>query len=146
MTGSVAFLVVCLVEGDIMKRIQLGLAVSVLALGLSAPATAGGGGPDGLVERNGSCSGSADWELKAHPDDGRLEVEFEVDQNQNGEEWRVVLKRNGNRFFRGVKTTQGPSGSFEVERRTNNGPGTDEIKARARHLSSDQVCRGSLTI
>ena len=128
-----------------MRKLVSALAISML-LALSAPATAGGGGPDGLVEKNGSCSQGSDWELKSHPDDGRLEVEFEVDSNVNGQEWRVTLKRNGERFFRRVKTTQPPSGSFEVEKRTPNGPGEDRFVARARNLGNDELCRGSLTI
>ena len=56
---------------------------------------------DGRVERSGDCTGVSNWELKAKPDDGRLEVEFEVDQNTNGVRWHVVLKRNGEQGPRG---------------------------------------------
>lgn len=126
-----------------MRRILVGAAISMLALGLSAPVASAG---DGRVEKNGSCSGSTDWKLKVKPDNGRLEVEFEVDQNVNGQEWRVVLKDNGDRFFRGTKTTHGPSGSFEVNKRANDQAGTDQIKARARNLSSDELCKGRASI
>ena len=34
------------------------------------------------VTRRGSCSGSTHWKLKAKPDDGRIEVEAEIDSNQ----------------------------------------------------------------
>ena len=71
---------------------------------------------------------------------------FEVDQNVNGQKWRVALKRNGHRFFRGVRTTHAPSGSFDVERSVKNGPGPDRIKARARNLQTGEVCKGALTI
>jgi hypothetical protein len=125
-----------------MRKLILGL---VLALSLSAfvPSALAG---DNEVIRRGSCSGASDWKLKAKPDDGRLEVEFEVDQNVNGDTWRVTLRRNGERFFRGLRTTQPPSGSFEVERRTDNGPGDDRIVGRARNLKTDELCRGALTI
>ena len=66
------------------------------------------------VVNTGSCSMSSDWKLKVKPDDGRLEVEFEVDQNRNGQTWNVMLKHNGNAFFSGQRTTKAPSGSFSV--------------------------------
>ena len=123
----------------------LGLAALVAAVALvgAAPAVAG---DDGDIIRRGSCLGSTDWKLKLDHDDGRIEVEFEGDQNRNGQRWRVLLKRDGNRFFKGVRTTHGPSGSFEVERRTRNPAGSDRIKARAVNLKSGEVCKGAATI
>jgi hypothetical protein len=126
-----------------MKKLVLVMGLAVL---LSAFAPAAVAHNDDEVRRTGSCSGASDWKLKAKPEDGGLEVEFEVDQNVNGDTWRVTLKRNGNRFFRGLRTTQPPSGSFEVERRTGNAPGPDVIVGRARNLRTDELCRGQLTI
>ena len=127
-------------------RILVALGVAALAavavLVGALPAAAGGQ----EVIRSGSCSGSADWKLKAKPDDGRIEVEFEVDQNRNGQRWRVVLRRDGDRFFRGIRETHAPSGSFEVSRRPANTPGPNRMKARAVNLGSGQVCTGALTI
>jgi len=98
------------------------------------------------VIRTGNCSGSADWKLKVKLDDGLIDTEFEVDQNVNGRRWRVVLRRDGVRFFRGIRTTHAPSGSFTVERRTANPAGPDRITARAVNLRSGQVCRAAATI
>jgi hypothetical protein len=112
---------------------------------VSAPAVAAGG-DDREIRRSGNCSGATDWKLKAKLDDGRIETEFEVDQNRNGQRWRVVMKRDGHRFFRGVRTTHAPSGSFEVNRRPRNHRGPDRIVARAVNLQSGEVCRGALTI
>ena len=96
--------------------VALGLAAIVATVVLAAALPAAAGGQE--VIRTGSCSGSADWKLKLKHDDSKIEVEFEVDQNVNGERWRVVLKRDGNRFFKDVRTTRAPSGSFSVERKT----------------------------
>lgn len=109
----------------------------------SIPANAG---DDPRVERRGGCSASSRWKMKAKKDDGRIELEFEVDQNVNGQRWRVVMKRNGTRSFKGVRTTQPPSGSFSVERRTADGPGTDRFRARATNLRTGEVCRGRVAI
>ena len=92
--------------GILVTAVAVAAAVLVVAL----PAAAGGGQE---VIRTGNCSGSADWKLKLKLDDGLIETEFEVDQNVNGQRWRVVLRRDGARFFRGIRTTHAPSGSFD---------------------------------
>ena len=97
------------------------------------------------VRTGGTCTGRATASLKAKPDDGRLETEFEVDQNKNGVTWKVRIRLNGERVVKTRKTTTAPSGSFSLERRLANGPGADHIKARA-ISPSGQVCKASLTI
>jgi hypothetical protein len=127
------------------KLVGLGLAAIVTAVVLvsAVPAAAG---DDREVIRTGNCSRASDWKLKLKLDDGRIETEFEVDQNRNGQRWRVVLRRDGAVFFRGIRTTRPPSGSFEVERRPVNRAGRDRISARAVNLRSGEVCRGAATI
>jgi hypothetical protein len=120
----------------------LALTTAAIPLALAAPATAGGG----EVIHRGSCSGSTDWKLKAKHDDGRLEVEGEVDSNRTGQNWRWVFRHNGSVSARGWATTRGPSGSFEVERRMVNLRGTDTIVFRARNPRSGEVCRGVVRI
>ena len=122
-----------------MRRVLLVLLIVFGSVVVAAPAAAG----DDDVIRRGSCSGNSSWKLKVSPEDGRLEVEFEVDQNRNGEEWRVRMSHNGDVFFRGIRTTSGPSGSFEVRRVTNDAGGEDGFVARARNLRTDEVCRGT---
>ena len=126
------------------KRILGGTAVGMTALALMA-APVGVAAKDGDIIREGSCSGAADWKLKLSPENGRIEVEFEVDQNINGRVWNVTLKRNGNVFFRGQRTTQAPSGSFEVRRVISNTAGPDTVVGRAVDTQTGQVCRGTAT-
>ena len=125
--------------------VVLGIAALAAAalLVASLPAAAAGGKE---VIRSGSCSGASDWKLKLKLDDGRIETEFEVDQNVNGQKWRVRLKHDGVRFFRRVRTTHAPSGSFTVQRRPANNAGLDRIAARAVNLASGEVCKGAATI
>lgn len=100
----------------------------------------GRGGDDDRVIRTGSCSGSADWKLKVKTDDGRLEVEGEIDSNVTGQRWAWTLRHNGSVTERGSSTTTGRSGSFEVERRIVDLAGTDTVTFRA--VRDGQVCRG----
>ena len=120
------------------------LAVLAAAVAIAVvPTTAAGSGGDAEVVKRGGCTGASTWKLKLGAEDGRIETEFEVDQNRNGERWRVTLRRNGVRFFRGIRTTQPPSGSFEVRRLTSNEPGRDRIVARTRNLRTGELCRAA---
>ncbi len=115
----------------------------VLAFGaLSAlPATASGGGG---VEHRGNCSMNADWKLKAKADNGRIEVEAEVDSNKAGQTWTWRILHNGGVSARGTATTQPPSGSFQVRRLLVNAAGTDQIGFRSTNPASGETCSGSL--
>ena len=95
---------------------------------------------DDRVIRTGSCSAGADWKLKVKTDDGRLEVEGEIDSDVAGQRWRWTLRHNGSVSDRGVATTTARSGSFEVERKVVNLAGTDTLAFRA--VRDGQVCRG----
>ena len=119
------------------------LAVSAAATTVLAVAPAHAGDPE--VIRTGSCSGSADWKLKAKARDGRLEVEGEVDSNKNGQVWRWRIKHNVTVSARGSASTTAPSGSFSVERTMVDLAGTDTFVFRAVHEASGQVCRGTLS-
>ena len=112
--------------------------VGLVATGTS-PASASGGDDDRVIV-TGACSGSADWKLKVKTDDGRLEVEGEVDSNVVGQQWRWTIRHNGSVSDRGTSTTTARSGSFEVERKIVNLAGTDRIAFRATYAG--QTCRG----
>ena len=131
---------------QLIQRVSFGaISAGLLATGMlaTAPATFAKGTD---VVRTGNCTAASTWKLKAKPDNGRLEVEFEVDQNRNGQVWNVTLKHNGSAFFAGQRTTQAPSGSFSLTRFTNNAPGTDTISGRAVNPKTGEVCQGSLSI
>jgi hypothetical protein len=125
----------------LIKRSLTLLAIPVLLATSAAFAKDG----DGRVERSGSCSGSSNWEITAKPDSGRLEVEFDVDQNRNGVRWHVVLKLNGEKVREGNRKTQPPSGSFSFDKRLPNPAGEDKIVAIATRASGER-CRGVVRI
>lgn len=124
-----------------MNRFTRIATIALLAtIALPAPALAN----DGDVIRRGSCSAAADWKLKASPEDGRIEVEGEVDSNTRGQSWRWRMFHNGSLTARGTATTTGPSGSFDVERTVVNLEGEDALRFRARNPNSGETCVGRL--
>lgn len=115
-------------------------ALSALLVGtFSAPAVAKHGND---VIKRGNCSGSADWKVKVGPEDGRLEVEGEIDSNRVGQRWTWTLRHNGTLIASGARQTAGRSGSFEVRRTPRNLAGTDTLVFRAVRPATGQVCRG----
>lgn len=100
---------------------------------------------DGDVIRRGQCTAASTWKLKLSPENGRIEVEFQVDQNRNNRPWNVRLSDNGTLAWSGSRTTQAPSGAFTVRRLITNRVGADRIVARAVNPRTGEVCRGTAT-
>jgi hypothetical protein len=130
-----------------MQKTYIAIIAGLVALvALASTATAAGTkGGRGIV-KTGSCSANSNWKLKAKNDDGRIETEFEVDQNRVGKRWRVTIFRNGSKVFSGIRTTRAPSGSFSVGRLLAGTAGKDRIVAKARALSSGETCSAALSI
>jgi hypothetical protein len=101
-------------------------------------------GNDNAKTVSGSCTKNSTSKLKVKLDDGRLETEFEVDQNRNGVKWNVTVRRNGKVAVKTTRRTHAPSGSFSLERKLANGAGKDRIAARATSPSGE-VCTASLS-
>ena len=121
--------------------IAKGAAVAAV-VGLGLAATPAGVAKDGDVLVRGTCTNSTTSKLKLSRENGRVEVEFEVDQNRNGVTWRIVLTRNGTHVFSGARTTRPPSGSFEARRVVGDTPAADRFRARATSPSGE-VCTAS---
>jgi len=118
----------------------------VLAFGavtvLPAAAAHGGGGHE--VERRGNCAGSTDWKLKAKSDDGRIEVEAEIDSGVSGQVWVWRILHNGGVSAKGRATTKPPSGSYEVRRLLIDASGVDRIGIRSTNTVTLESCAGNL--
>ena len=113
-------------------RLMRSMAAAALVGAILAGSLAGSAlAKDGDVIRRGACSGSSDWKLKLSDEDGRIEVEFEVDQNVVGDVWRVRIRHDGDLVFSGRRTTTAPSGSFEVRILQRDRAGDDRLRARA---------------
>jgi DUF4097 and DUF4098 domain-containing protein YvlB len=111
-------------------------ALALLALG--SPALA----KDGDVLVRGTCTGKSTSKLKLSAENGRIEVEFEVDQNRVGRVWAVAVRRNGVVVSRQTKVTRAPSGSFTARLLLANRAGTDRISATATSRSGE-TCRAA---
>ena len=112
-------------------KLYVGIVAALCGLTIAVAAAHGGHSKDGDVLRRGTCSGPSTSKIKLSEEDGRIEVEFEVDQNRNGVRWNVVLFQNGNRIARMTRITREPTGSFEARKLAANTAGRDSFRARA---------------
>jgi hypothetical protein len=112
------------------------LAGGAVPLALAAPAQAD-------TEKRGSCAG-ARYDFDVDRDDGRFEVAFEIDSDRAGQQWRLVLRHEGRRIVRDVRTTD-REGEVDVERRRPDTAGADTFRARAVRLGTGQSCSVTIT-
>lgn len=119
--------------------IALGLSGSLLAV--AGPATAQGG--DG-VRTTRACAHGGQVTLKARHDDGRIQIELEVDSDRAGQSWAVRITDNGAVVVSRHAQTAGRSGSFTIERKIANRPGPDTIRARA--TFEDRICTAAVAL
>jgi hypothetical protein len=130
------------------------LSRSLVATGLLAAALVGGGGAAQAQGGNGgdrvlvsgTCTGATHQKLVAKRDDGRIEVEVEIDSNVAGQTWHVTMADNGSRFLSLSQVTLGRSGSFEITRTIANRAGADRIGAVATNAGTGERCSAALVV
>ncbi len=125
-----------------MNSASLGRAAGLVGLcaALLTPATASARDND---ERRGTCANGVEWEIKAKPEDGRIEIEVEIDTDRRGQAWAWTLQHNGSFSARGVTRTRG-GGSFDIERTTVDVSGPDTFRFRATRKRT--VCVATITV
>ena len=123
--------------------VTLALALAALVGGLTATPALAGSAKDGDLRVAGECTRASTSKLKLSRENGRIEVEFEVDQNRVGVRWTVTLRRNGSIARRVTRVTNAPSGSFELRAVTPDGPGADTFRAEAVSPSGERCRAGA---
>jgi hypothetical protein len=127
-----------------MKGLTFGAVTALVLAALALVAVPTATAKDGDIRRVGSCTKSSTSKIKLSQENGRIEVEFEVDQNRNGVRWNVRLTQNGRQVARMTRVTRGPSGSFEARIVAPNRAGADRFVGRATSPSGE-VCTARAT-
>ena len=126
-----------------MKKVLATLSIGTLMV-LAAPGIADAKGGD--VRAQGKCSAASSSKIKLKADNGRIETEFEVDQNRVGQKWNVAIIDNGTIVARTTATTTAPSGSFTVRRLIPNKVGTDRVTGFARNVATGETCAATASL
>ena len=96
------------------------------------------------AERHGSCGGGV-YELSADREGGGFEVGLDLDGIASGSKWRIVLRHDGERFFRGTRTAD-HEGDLDVERYRANTPGKDVFRFTAKRVNGSAGCSGKVVV
>jgi hypothetical protein len=102
------------------------LIATPLSVMTAAPATA--------ADREFRYAG-AEVEFDVERDDGRFEIEVDIDDAQPGSRWRVVLWHNGNRFHKRIHRADG-DGEIEIEKKRRDTRGEDVFKLRVKKIGA----------
>ena len=126
-----------------MRKALMVMIAGAIALTIAAAAPAANAA-GAAVTKSGTC-GRHTWSLALNHDHGRIEADYKLNKVSAGSTWRVVMKDNGVRFFRGTRTAT-TERHIEVDTFTRNRTGTDTITVRAANLASGQVCTATAGI
>jgi len=113
--------------------------LALLGLACAPLATA----KDGDLIRRGKCANGIKTKLKASPENGQIEVEYELDNAAPNSLWQITLRKNGVVILR-TNRRANSFGDLNVRKVTPNGNGSDRIEAIARRSSGGAACSLSL--
>ena len=117
-----------------LRRTTASLAAVTL---LAAPMTVLTAAPASAADREFRYAG-AEVEFDVEKDDGRFEVEVDIDDAKPGSRWRVVLRHNGSRYHSRIHRADS-DGDIEIDRNRPNTPGRDVFKLRVKRIGADKA-------
>lgn len=109
------------------------LAAPLTVLG-AAPATA-----DAEKEREFRVAG-AEVDFSVEKDDGRFEVEVDLDEARPGSTWRIVLRHDGRRYHKRVHRAD-RDGEIEIDRKRRNTRGKDVFTVKVKRIGGPRKVR-----
>ena len=80
----------------------------------------------------------AEVEFDVEKDDGRFEVEVEVDDAKPKSRWRVVLRHDGKRYHHRIHRADS-DGEIEIEKNRRNTRGKDVFKLRIKKVGAKKA-------
>lgn len=84
--------------------------------------------------------GGAEVEFEVEKDDGRFEIEVDIDDAKPGSKWRVVLRHDGKRFHKRTHRADG-DGEVEIDRKRGNTRGKDVFKVVVKKVGGPKKVR-----
>lgn len=82
----------------------------------------------------------AEVDFSVEKDDGRFEVEADIDDAEPGSRWRVILKHDGNRFHKKVHRADS-DGDIDIDKTRRDTKGKDVFKVKVKKLGGGSKSR-----
>jgi len=96
------------------------------------------------VERYGSCGGGQ-YDFSVDRENRGYEVSVDLDNVEPGSRWKVVMRHDGDRFFKRTLTADN-EGDLDVDRRRGNTSGKDTFTFRAVRADGSASCGRAITV
>lgn len=80
----------------------------------------------------------AEIELDVDKDDGRFEIEVDIDDARPGSKWRVVLFHNGNRYHKRVHRADS-DGEIEIDKKRPDTRGKDVFRFKIKRIGGPKA-------
>ncbi|WP_148573668.1 hypothetical protein [Nocardioides caldifontis] len=84
--------------------------------------------------------GGAQVDFSVEKDDGRFEVDVDIDDARPGSKWRVVLWHDGKRFHKKVHRAD-REGDVDIDKRRSNTKGKDTFKVKVEKIGGGAKSR-----
>jgi hypothetical protein len=111
---------------------------------VAAPLTLMTAAPASAAEREFRVAG-ADVDFEVEKDDGRFEVEVDIDDAKPGSRWRVVLWQDGKRYHKRVHTAD-RDGDVEIDKNRRNTAGKDVFKVKVKKIGGPKAKTRVITL
>lgn len=126
-----------------MRRALALVVVFTATLTAAPPASADDDDRDDVRVR-GTCTASTEFRLRVRADDGRLRVEFELDNRAGAARWQIVVLHERRIAWRGTRFTP-RRGSARLRMSLADWFGTDTVSVRA-VAPRGETCRAAVTV
>jgi hypothetical protein len=100
--------------------------------------------PAGAAEREFRYAG-AHVDFSVEKDDGRFEVDVDLDDARPGQRFRVVLKHDGRTFHKRVHTVD-REGDIDIDKNRRNTAGKDVFKLRLKKVGGPKAVTRTITL
>lgn len=124
----------------LLRRTAAALGTTAL---VATPLTMMTASPAAAADREFSYAG-ASVEYDVEKDDGRFEVEVDVDDAKPGTRWVITLWHDGNRYYHRTRTADS-DGDIEVQRSRANTKGKDVFKMRIKKVGGPAAQTRTIT-
>jgi hypothetical protein len=119
------------------RSLRRGAATLVASVMVAGSLALVGAAPAQAAEREFRYAG-AEVEFEVDKDDGRFEVEVDIDDARPGEKFRIVVWQNGQRFHKKVHTAD-RDGEIEIDKTRRDTKGRDVFKLKIKKIGGPKA-------
>lgn len=95
--------------------------------------------PAQAADREFRCGG-ADVDFDVEKDDGRFEIDVDVDDAKRGSKYRVTLRHNGKVFHKKVHRADGDGDVADIDKKRPDTRGKDRFKITVKKIGGPKAC------